>query len=166
MYTLDYMYTKKNFKRIVKWCTEDTSNIWYDHLEQETAEFQEIKNIYKSECARSGVDSSESERLKSFEEMKKAYNAKGNEQSQNMKYLTDYKINYGEIFVNPQFHQCFVKLRQQTDRWGRKLLIKPNRKYYQGSHSMFYKYVAQEYLNKLFAVSLLEDTEQNDCLVP
>jgi intein-encoded DNA endonuclease-like protein len=163
MYGFDYMYTKKNFKRIVKWCTEDTSNIWYDHLEHETAEFTEIKNIYKQECVKSNVDSAESERVKSFQEMQKMYGGSKQENTPQQKFLTDYKINYGEIFVNPQFHQCFVKQRQQTDRWGRKLLIKPNRKYYKGSHTLYYKYVAQEYLNKLFAVSLLEDQEMNDC---
>ena len=33
MYSLDYIFTKKDFKRIVKWCEEDSSNIWYDHME-------------------------------------------------------------------------------------------------------------------------------------
>ena len=80
--------------------------------------------------------------------------------------MTDYKTNYGEIFTNPQFHQTFVKQRRETDRWGRKLLIKPNRKYYTGSHSMLYRYWTTDFLNKLFALSLLEDKDQPDCLIP
>jgi hypothetical protein len=79
--------------------------------------------------------------------------------------FNDYRTNYGEIYVNPQFHNCFVKQRQQIDRWGRKVLTKPNRKYDQGDAWKYYKYVAQEYLNKVFAVSLLEDGEQNDCVI-
>lgn len=78
----------------------------------------------------------------------------------------DYKSNYGEVFPNPQFHNCLVKQRQQTDKWGRKMLIKPNRKYFEGGHFKFYKYLAQDYLNKVFAVSLLEDADQPDGLIP
>jgi predicted transcriptional regulator len=45
---LDYLYTKKQFNRIVKWCSEDPSNIWYDHMEQALADFAEARQIYKS----------------------------------------------------------------------------------------------------------------------
>lgn len=88
------------------------------------------------------------------------------EQGPKAKFLLDYQTNYGENFTNPQFHQTFVKQRQQTDRWGRKLLIKPNRKYDKGKHFMAYRYLSTEYMNKVFAISLLEDQDHPDCLIP
>lgn len=167
-YSLDYIFTKKTFKRIVKWAEEDSSSIWYDHLEQETAEFTEIKNSYKTEIQKGNVETAETERLKNYKQMVSYYEKlpKEGKESQQLKFLIDYKANYGEIFPNPQFHQCLIKQRQQTDKWGRKILIKPNRNIQEGSHFKYYKYLAQEYLHKMFAVSLLEDTEQTDGLIP
>jgi predicted transcriptional regulator len=62
MFSLDYLYTKKQFKRIVKWCSEDPSNLWYDHMEQALADFAEAKQIYKSEVLRADVETCETNR--------------------------------------------------------------------------------------------------------
>ena len=49
MYSLDYLYTKKQFKRIIKRLSEDESAVWFDHLEREIQEFSEIKQAYQTE---------------------------------------------------------------------------------------------------------------------
>jgi len=137
MFSLDYLYTKKQFKRIVKWCSEDPSNLWYDHMEQALADFAEAKQIYKSDVLRADVETCDTNRLKNFKEMQELYKSDKSvpdhgEKKTKEQLFNDYRTNYGEIYVNPQFHNCFVKQRQQIDRWGRKLLTKPNRKYDQG----------------------------------
>lgn len=73
MFHLDYMFTEKDFKRIVKWCEEDPSNIWYDRMEQEALEFADLKNSHKQETQKVGVDTVESERVKNFKNMVNYY---------------------------------------------------------------------------------------------
>lgn len=164
MYSLDYIYTKKHFKKIVKWCTEDPSCIWYDPLEQEQLDFQEMKQIYKDDILNPNYKTAESQRADNYKEMMTEY--RRSEDPRQLKFINDQKVNYGDIFVNPSFHQSFVKLRMQTDRWGRRMLLKPNRKYDRGQHLPYYKYVAHDYLNKWFTISMLDDADQNDCLIP
>lgn len=43
--------------------------------------------------------------------------------------------------------------------------MKPNRNYFKNISRVYYEYVAFDYLNKMFAVSLLEDKDQNDNVV-
>ena len=71
---LDYLYTKKQFNRIVKWCSEDPSNIWYDHMEQAVADFAEARQIYKSQVLGQGVETAETQRQKHFKNMLEIYN--------------------------------------------------------------------------------------------
>lgn len=83
------------------------------------------------------------------------------------KFQKEYKADYGDVVENPQVHRYFVKQRRILDRWGRMTLVKPNRKYYdQGKSWLFYRYLLTDYLNKVFALSLLDDADFNDCLVP
>lgn len=46
--TLDYMYTKNQFRKTIKRLQEDESSIWYDKVEEQFAEFKEVKEIYES----------------------------------------------------------------------------------------------------------------------
>lgn len=62
MFSLDYLYTKKQFRRIVKWCTEDPSNIWYDHMETALQDFAEAKQLYKSDLQRPDIENAETDR--------------------------------------------------------------------------------------------------------
>jgi hypothetical protein len=45
--TLDYLYIKNVFKKTIKRLQEDESSIWYDKVEEQLAEFKEIKEIYE-----------------------------------------------------------------------------------------------------------------------
>lgn len=45
-HTLNYQYSKYLYRKIVKRLEEEESSIWYDHLEQLTAEFREIREVY------------------------------------------------------------------------------------------------------------------------
>jgi len=73
MYTMDYIYTKKNFKKIVKDLSEDPSNIWYDNLAQDILEFSELEQVYQKDILKPGVDTAESERKKNYDEMYRIY---------------------------------------------------------------------------------------------
>lgn len=64
---MDYIYTKKNFKRIVKRLGEDSSNMWYDHLTQDIMEFAEVEQIYQKEVLKPGMETAESERKKNYD---------------------------------------------------------------------------------------------------
>lgn len=44
--SLDYIFTKQQFKKIIKRLQEDPSAIWHDHLEREIKEFQMVQDAY------------------------------------------------------------------------------------------------------------------------
>lgn len=46
------MYTKKQFKRLVRYLSEDECSMWHDYLEQDEAEFKELENSYKTNMER------------------------------------------------------------------------------------------------------------------
>lgn len=52
------------------------------------------------------------------------------------------------------------------DSWGRMLLLKPNRKALDYFTWLYYDYFVEDYLNKLFAVSLLNDDNFYDLVKP
>jgi hypothetical protein len=52
------------------------------------------------------------------------------------------------------------------DKWGRMMLIKANRKALQYNNWLYYDYYIFDYLNKMFAASLLKDEDFPDCLKP
>lgn len=45
--TLDYIYTRNFFRKTIKRIQEDESSIWFDKVEEQLAEFKEIKEIYE-----------------------------------------------------------------------------------------------------------------------
>jgi hypothetical protein len=52
------------------------------------------------------------------------------------------------------------------DKWGRMMLIKANRKALKYTNWLYYDYYIFDYLNKMFAASLLKDEDFPDCLKP
>lgn len=52
------------------------------------------------------------------------------------------------------------------DKWGRMMLIKPNRKALRYDNWLYYDYFIFDYLNKMFAASMLKDEDFPDCLKP
>jgi len=52
------------------------------------------------------------------------------------------------------------------DKWGRMMLIKPNRKALQYTNWLYYDYYIFDYLSKMFAASLLKDEDFPDLLKP
>lgn len=55
-----------------------------------------------------------------------------------------------------------MKQRRVADSWGRMMLLKPNRKALNFENWVYYDYYVYDFLNKIFAVSLLNDDEFND----
>jgi hypothetical protein len=55
-----------------------------------------------------------------------------------------------------------MKQRRVADSWGRMMLLKPNRKALNFDTWVYYDYYVFDFLNKIFAVSLLNDDEFND----
>lgn len=45
--TLDYIYARNFFRKSIKRIQEDESSIWFDKVEEQLAEFKEIKEIYE-----------------------------------------------------------------------------------------------------------------------
>lgn len=62
--------------------------------------------------------------------------------------------------VAEQLFGYFVKLRKQTDTWGRKMLLKPNRKYRTRRFWQTHLYVLHDFLGKMTAVNMLDMQEQ------
>ena len=46
------------------------------------------------------------------------------------------------------------------------MLLKPNRKYYQGKSKVFYDFHVHDYLDKLLALSMLKDEDYDDLVIP
>lgn len=51
MYSLDFLFTKRLYKKIIKRLSEDASSIWYDNLEREILDFADVKQSYMQEIA-------------------------------------------------------------------------------------------------------------------
>ena len=100
MYSLDYIYTKVQFKKIIKRLTEDPSAIWHDHLEREIREFQMVKEAYQSEVLNNlkNVKTSDDFLKDECEKQEKA--CKKDEIKK--KLLDSYKKDYGTIVSNPE----------------------------------------------------------------
>lgn len=56
----------------------------------------------------------------------------------------------------------FVRLRRNTDLWGRMMLLKPDRKYKHRKFLISHKYFVHDVLKSLFAVSILDDQDFPD----
>ena len=80
------------------------------------------------------------------------------------KLLDSYKKDYGTIVSNPEL-QYFVKQRRTIDKWGRMILMKPNRNYFKSQTKGLYNYVAFDYLNQVMLVSMRENKEFNDIVI-
>ena len=49
---MQFLYAKNKFKHTVKRMQEDSSSIWYDHLEQDAIDYQEVSENYEAIKAR------------------------------------------------------------------------------------------------------------------
>lgn len=58
-----------------------------------------------------------------------------------------------------------MKQRRVLDRWGRMMLLMPNRKYHSEKIVEFYDFYVHDYLDKMFALSLLNDEDYNDLVM-
>ena len=58
--------------------------------------------------------------------------------------------------------KSLMRQRRTIDNWGRILILKPDRQYLQSMVYKYYDYVVEDYMKKLFAVSLLNDDEFPD----
>lgn len=87
-------------------------------------------------------------------------------------------LNYNEVIENPGLlvpsysytiaHQKlgFVTQRRVVDKWGRMMLLKPNRKYFKGESKVYFDYHVHDYLDKMLALSLLKDDDYDDLVIP
>jgi hypothetical protein len=46
--SLESLYAKKQYRRIIKRMTQDYGNIWYDNLELEIQDFKFIRDLYRT----------------------------------------------------------------------------------------------------------------------
>ena len=63
----------------------------------------------------------------------------------------------------PRQYDHFVRMRRNSDMWGRMMLLKPDLKYKQRKFLISHKYFVHDTLKTLFAVSMLDDTDFTDC---
>mmetsp|Transcript_14767 Transcript_14767/g.18521 ORF Transcript_14767/g.18521 Transcript_14767/m.18521 type:complete len:123 (+) Transcript_14767:177-545(+) len=88
------------------------------------------------------------------------------------------KKQMNEVIVNPS-HQVpsysytiahqklgFVTQRRAVDKWGRMMLLKPNRKYYKDKSKVFFDYHVHDYMDQMLALSLLKDEDYEDLVIP
>ena len=80
----------------------------------------------------------------------------------NRKALKNAKDKFNNIFTNASSNNYFVKQRRTLDKWNRMMLTKPDRNYYKNKGWMYYDYFVFDFLNKVFAVSLLDDEDFPD----
>lgn len=59
-----------------------------------------------------------------------------------------------------------MKQRRVMDKWGRMMLLQPNRNYFKNKSNVYYTYHKYDYLDKLFAMSMLDDEDQEDLVLP
>ena len=83
-----------------------------------------------------------------------------------------------EVIVNPSHlvpsysytiaHQKlgFVTQRRIVDKWGRMMLLKPNRKYFKEKSNVLFDYHAHDYMDQMLALSLLKDEDYDDLVIP
>ena len=60
----------------------------------------------------------------------------------------------------------FVTQRRMVDRWGRMMLLMPNRKYFKGESKVYFEYHVHDYMDKMLALSLLKDEDYDDLVIP
>ena len=60
----------------------------------------------------------------------------------------------------------FVTQRRVVDKWGRMMLLKPNRKYFAGASKVLFDYHAHDYMDKMLALSMLRDQDYDDLVIP
>lgn len=75
-------------------------------------------------------------------------------------------IENQSLIQNPATRNYFVAQRRNIDSWGRMMLLKPNRKALDYEAWIFYDYFVHDFLNKAFAVSLLNDEDFPDLVKP
>ena len=73
-----------------------------------------------------------------------------------------YQKNYGKSVENPKKRKMMVRQRRTIDSWGRMMLIKPDRKYHRSLVYKYYDNFINDYIKKMFAVSLLHDEDFSD----
>ena len=52
------------------------------------------------------------------------------------------------------------------DRWGRMMLMMPNRKYFKYESKVYFDYHVHDYMNKMLALSMLKDEDYDDLVIP
>lgn len=67
------------------------------------------------------------------------------------------QMAHNTIVMNPKQKQYFLSQRRNTDTWGRMMLLKPNRRALDYNAWLYYDYFVHDFLQKVFAVSLLND---------
>ena len=53
-----------------------------------------------------------------------------------------------------------------VDKWGRMMLLMPNRKYFKGESKVYFEYHVHDYMDKMLALSLLKDEDYDDLVIP
>lgn len=53
-----------------------------------------------------------------------------------------------------------------VDKWGRMMLLQPNRKYFKGESKVYFDYHVHDYMDKMLALSLLKDEDYDDLVIP
>lgn len=56
----------------------------------------------------------------------------------------------------------FVRQRRNMDKWGRMMLLKPDRKYKYSKFYLTHIYYVHEFLKNMFAISMLEESDFSD----
>ena len=173
---MNFLFSKNKFQKIVKRLHEDSTSIWHDHLEQDAVDYQEVMENYEAIKARNYVISVEKQEQNERERL--VQSAQGMKKKQITDEMEKARQYYGDIIENPSLkiprsqqtiaHQrlYFVKQRRVMDRWGRMMLLKPNRNYYKDPSHVYYEYHKYDYLDKLLAISMIEDDDQDDLVLP
>lgn len=73
---------------------------------------------------------------------------------------------HGRITPSPNARNYMVKQRRNHDKWGRMMLLKPNRSATRFEHWKFYDFYVQDILQQILAVSWLKDEDLPDCVQP
>ena len=58
----------------------------------------------------------------------------------------NHKKYYGQCHENPELKQVFFTQRRKVDKWGRMMLLKPDRNYYKGQALLLHRYLVDDFL--------------------
>lgn len=176
--TMQALYAKQTFKREVQRMQEDSSSIWYDHQELELLEYQEMGEAYdrlKRNAADTAlsVEQQQEELFRALleDQPDPARRTRMEERREKQKQMDEVIVNPSHLVPSYSYtiaHQKlgFVTQRRIVDKWGRMMLLKPNRKYFAEKSNVLFDYHAHDYMDQMLALSLLKDEDYDDLVIP